>query len=327
MKEKTPLLSVLFDGEAVGPGRIPVSHLLAFLSDFKKVLQRTGRVLRGEASSLRPGQAPREVREEVELVLVSLTQGSPAVVLGFERSSEREDSFSETDSGLEVLEKTLEGLEAVQSKDIGDVLPHGYDRGVLMAWRGVGTLLNRGISKIEFSMSRGRKPARTTFTRSGLKRIQKQIRQPQTKVLNIEGRLLMADFKEHGTRCRIHPPVGAPVLCLFDEERKDEILENILQYVRVTGEAQEDPVSKNVTSIKIHDIERLHDRLDETADLLPRGAPVAWDFWESRTLEELAKLQNVGPIKDIRDLFGTWPGEVDDGFEEAIERLRHPKAE
>ena len=327
MKEKAPLLNVRFDGEAVGPGRIPVSHLLTFLSDFNKVLQRTGRVLRGDAGSLRPGRAPRGVREEVDLVLVSLTQGSPATVLGFERSSGRGDSFSETDSGLDVLEKTLEGLDAVQSRDFRDVLPHGYDRGVLMAWRGVGILLNRGISKIEFSLNHGKKPVRTTFTRPGLKRIRKHIRQPRTKVRKIEGRLLMADFKEHGTLCRVHPPVGVPVLCLFDEERKDEILENILQYVRVTGEAQEDPVSKNVTSIKIHDIERLRDRLGETTDLLPQGVPVAWDFRESRTLEELAKLQNVGPIKDIRDLFGTWPGEVDDGFEEAIDRLRHPRAE
>jgi len=27
---------------------------------------------------------------------------------------------------------------------------------------------------------------------------------------------------------------------------------------------------------------------------------------------------------DVRALFGTWPGEVDDGFEEAIDELRHP---
>jgi len=31
----------------------------------------------------------------------------------------------------------------------------------------------------------------------------------------------------------------------------------------------------------------------------------------------------VGPMMDIRALFGTWPGEMDDGFEEAIDKLRH----
>ena len=65
-------------------------------------------------------------------------------------------------------------------------------------------------------------------------------------------------------------------------------------------------------------------------DALPKirdvERPAAWGFWESRTLEELAELQKAGPIKDIRELFGTWPDEADDGFEEAIDRLRRSKA-
>ncbi len=77
---------------------------------------------------------------------------------------------------------------------------------------------------------------------------------------------------------------------------------------------------------KIRDVERPRDRLDEAADLLPRRTPAAWGFWESRTLEELAELQKAEPIKDVRELFGTWPDEADDGFEEAIDRLRHSKA-
>ena len=41
------------------------------------------------------------------------------------------------------------------------------------------------------------------------------------------------------------------------------------------------------------------------------------------TVEDLARLQNVGPIEDVSVLYGTWPGELDDGFEEAIDQLRH----
>ena len=47
-------------------------------------------------------------------------------------------------------------------------------------------------------------------------------------------------------------------------------------------------------------------------------------FWESRTLEEFAHAQNVQPMADVSALFGTWPGEENDGFEAAIEELRHP---
>ena len=47
MNEFNPLLKIRFDGDAVGPGKIPVSHLLIFLSNLNKALQRTGRALRG----------------------------------------------------------------------------------------------------------------------------------------------------------------------------------------------------------------------------------------------------------------------------------------
>ena len=46
-----------------------------------------------------------------------------------------------------------------------------------------------------------------------------------------------------------------------------------------------------------------------------------------RTLDELAHDQNVLPIADIKELFGTWPGELCDGFEEAIDELRHSNSE
>ena len=88
----------------------------------------------------------------------------------------------------------------------------------------------------------------------------------------------------------------------------------------------EDPQTGMIASIKIHDIERLEDREGEAADLLPQGTPVSRNFWESPTLDELAQAQNVRPMADVKALFGTWPGETDDGFEEAVNELRHSLA-
>jgi hypothetical protein len=51
--------------------------------------------------------------------------------------------------------------------------------------------------------------------------------------------------------------------------------------------------------------------------------PVTVNFWTSPTLEELARSQDVRPMTDARTLFGTWPGEENDGFEAAIDELRH----
>lgn len=320
MNSNEPLLKIRFDGEAVGPGRIPVAHLLSFLANMNKALQRTGRLLMGDAESVRRGRQPHSIKEEVALDLMLLTHGSPAAVLGFERR-QTGAALPGMDLGIDIFETALSGLSAVQEAD--DSLPAGYDAGVLMAWRDAGTLFSQGITRIEFTLNHRETPLTTNMTPAGFARIQERIKGPQTNIRTLEGRLLMADFKEHGTRCRIHPSAGDPVLCLFDEETKDEVLENILQYVRILGEAKEDPVTGKIASIKIHNIERLEGREREAADLLPQGTPISRDFWESPSLDELAQAQNVGPMMDIRVLFGTWPGEMDDGFEEAIDELRH----
>ena len=55
MKEYEPLLSIRLEGEAIGEGRIGVSHLLRLLPQLNKVLLRSGQILRGEADSLRRG--------------------------------------------------------------------------------------------------------------------------------------------------------------------------------------------------------------------------------------------------------------------------------
>ena len=65
--------------------------------------------------------------------------------------------------------------------------------------------------------------------------------------------------------------------------------------------------------------------LKKRADSLPQGALFLQSFLKSPLLEELAEAQGVKPMKDPSDLFGAWPGEIDDGLEEAIDELRHPK--
>jgi len=322
MNEQDPLLKIRFDGKVIGPGRIPVALLLRFLSNLNKALQRTGRVLSGANESTSQGRPPRSIKEEIALDLVFLKEGSPAAVLGLERR-QGEALFPQMDFGLMILESAVKGLNAVQDPEGDEPLPSGYDRGVLMAWRDAGTLFNQGVESIELSLNHRIEPIRASFTPAGYEHIQERIKGPQTNIRTIEGRLLMADFKEHGTRCRVHPPAGDPVLCLFDEEQKEEVLEDILQYVRIIGEAKEDPTTGKIRTIKIHDIERLEGRENEAAELIPQGTPISHGFWESPTLEELADSQHVRPLMDVTTLFGTWPGEDDDGFEEAIDELRH----
>ena len=244
-----PLLKIRFDGEAVGPGKIPLSPLLSFLSSMTKGLQRTARVLQGDTESVRRGRSPKNIKEEMELDFVLLTHGSPAAVVGFDRRK-TEMLLPDMDRGLEALEKAIDGLATVQEDVPKEVLPAGWDIGVLMAWRDAGALFKQGVSKIEFTLNKQQaEPITAEFTSSGLERIRRRITGPQTNIGMVQGRLLMADFKEHGTRCRVHPSSGTPVLCLFDEDQKDEVLDNILQFVHVVGETRTDPVSGEITSI------------------------------------------------------------------------------
>ena len=184
MNNDIPLLKIRFDGEAVGPGRIPVSHLLRFLGNMNKALQRTGRVLLGESVSVRRGPQPHSIKDEVALDLVLLTHGSPAAVLGFERRIEQQ-SLAGMDRGMEILEKAIVGLAAVQEAD--EALPPGYDTGVLMAWRDAGILFRQGIGRIEFTLNHPDRPsAVAAFTPTGFVRIQKRIQGPQTNMRSIE---------------------------------------------------------------------------------------------------------------------------------------------
>lgn len=47
----------------------------------------------------------------------------------------------------------------------------------------------------------------------------------------------------------------------------------------------------------------------------------------SPTLDDLASTQGVSPLEDMSTIVGTWPGEVDDGFEQAVDDLRKGKNE
>ena len=101
----------------------------------------------------------------------------------------------------------------------------------------------------------------------------------------------------------------------------DPMLE--IRFDDAAGEAEQDTESGKTESTETHDVESLGDSPGETAGHAESSIPAAMSFWESRTIKELALLQNVSPMEDVGVIFGTWPGEKDDGFEEEIERLRH----
>lgn len=148
------------------------------------------------------------------------------------------------------------------------------------------------------------------------------MRRSEVSLRTIEGRLVMADFKEVRRQFRIHPAVGEPIFCLFNEKQTNAVMTNILKFIRVQGKALDDPVPGKPVRIMVDSIESLEDGID--GDLpQPERRKGSYTFWDSPTLEDLANEQCVEPLTNIAVLVGTWPGDNDDGFEAAVDELRH----
>lgn len=252
------LLEICFRGQAIERGRLPLAHLSSFLGSWRKVLQRTGRVLRGETRSVRPGQPPQDLKSELEFEFVSFSGEGGTAILELDRRQENA-SFPEMDFGLKVLQSAIGGLKDLESENPGKELPNGMDAGVLRAWRDAGVLFGQDIDAIRFSLIGLDGPALAVLTPSLLERIRERLATAQIDIRKIQGRLLMVDFTGDETRCQFHPDDGEPILCRVDEERKDAVLANMLQDVVITGEVQNDSATGKIAAITIKDIERLSD--------------------------------------------------------------------
>src|SRR5712692_10500725 len=239
MTKMNTFFVVKLEGPGVKPGRVRLDDFLRLGQEVLRAVERVSLVLQGSAESQRAGRRPQDIRSAISLDVVEVTHGSPSAVIRFERS-EPQVSIPDTDLGLDAFEKFVHGLSVLISN--GEAYPAGYDAGVLLAIRDAGRLFDRGVDRIEFSLAHHVRPLRVVYDRDGYTRIQKRILGPQINKRTIEGRLLMADFKERGSRFRVHPSSGDPVICLFDESLRDEVYRSILHFVRVTGEAKEDPV-------------------------------------------------------------------------------------
>jgi len=141
--------------------------------------------------------------------------------------------------------------------------------------------------------------------------------------LTIEGRLLMADFRHDGERCRIHPPAGPPIVCEFDEALGDRVYAYLRRLVRVIGEAAQEPTSGQISSIRVTDIEPL------SIDAKGFETVSAEAFWQEPSLAQLAAEQGVQPLRRLEDVWGRgadlWTDEAD--FEVFLAATRSGRAE
>lgn len=293
-------LKIRMEGPAVRYHRIALQDLVLFGQQLQTAVDRVARVLLGQSTSAQPGRKPSEIKNSCALDFVALEPGSISLVCDLPMQSQR-TLFGE-DLGEQALTALVQGVQAIGDQQPS--LPRGYDNGVLLALREGGKLLNHGIDRIEFDLRIQRGRWSSVYTPEVQARVVTRIRQPVENQRVIEGRLLMGDFRESQFRCRVHPPVGKAVLCMFDEEQREAILAALTRYVRVVGEATE--ADGEIQAFKVKDIETLDTDTD-----MERGDERSSSFFDLVTsLEALAAEQRVTPVTNFDALLGDfWPEE------------------
>ena len=298
--KEAPLV-VRLEGPAVRHHRIPVDDIVLFASHLQKAVDRVARLLLGQSISVQLGRPPSKIKAVCPLEIAAMGQGS--VTFGFDRSGERQATLF-GDIGDQALIALVEGLEEVAGPS--RLLPNSYDKGVLQAERAWGKLFDRGYDKFAFDLRTSAGKRQVEYTRKLHARIVERIQEPVKNRRETLGRLLMGDFKETNLRCRIHPPIGDPIVCIFDEAHKDTVLEALTYYVRVIGETTED--DGKILSLEIEDIEVV-------------GWEVESDFEAPKDLQTLAAEQGLSAAADFNDLLGDfWPEE--ERVEDFIEVVR-----
>src|SRR3990170_222386 len=279
-------LRIHMEGPAARHHRLALQDLVLFGRYLQTAIDRIALVLSGQDLSLQKGRKPAEVERSCALDVVAISPGSVSITCDLPSMGQHRPF---DDLGEEAVRAFVQGIGSIGNPE--ESLPRGYDKGVLLALREGGKLLDHGIERISYDFETGAGRWHSCYTQAVHQAVVARILQPIRHRSVVEGRLLMGDFKDTGLRCRIHPPIGSPVQCEFDEGLKEAVLGGMMRYVRVVGEANE--ADGVIRQLKIEDIELL----DKTAEAEEKEAKA---FFDPRAeLEALAAQQRVGAIADF----------------------------
>jgi hypothetical protein len=199
-----------------------------------------------------------------------------------------------------------ESIEAFKSgiRSINDGIttpPVHFTLSVLNGLRDLtGGLGPGGITRIGFSSDQGLSCAIDHGFRSALQRIETEA--PDLPAV-IVGRLLMGDFSPASLRCRIDTYAGS-VLCDFDSELRDAVLDAMDLLVKARGLARLQPDGSTIRLLHLEDLS------------VVRETPL-------RTLDALAREQGIRPVGDISEL----RGEPIEDFDEFLAAVRSARRE
>jgi hypothetical protein len=293
------VLKVKIEGPGVHKKSIPVPDLVKICSGIQSAVHRQAEAMeKPTAQTLRRGPITASVQKECTLELVGIVAGSTGLLFRYSKPQEHLPIPDAQNFGVDVLAKvaeTVRNLGGARKPSLTDV-----DPGVLDSLSELGEVFDKpGITRISLNVPRhnGKQPSvKAVFTRTVIERIAERAKAPTHVRMTIEGRLEMADFKELGRLCRVHPPIGQSLLCSFEPQFEEQIYSALRRPVRLTGTANLNPNTGRPEELKIEEIEIL--------DELLLGAK---DFFEPRSLKQLAEAQGVRPLSNPKESAGGWP--------------------
>ena len=311
-KVKDVILALKVSGPAIRSGRISIPELVSLCQKAQNVVTRQAEAMEGR-NTLHPGPVTTKIVNECTLELVGIRKGSTTLEFELARPQKKfDEALSFGSDAVRTVSETLKSLgNGNQTTDI--------DEGVLQGIHSLaGVVDNKRISGLKWVTPKGsghNKRTEVRITQEVCERAATRLSQPRHAVTIVDGVLEMADFKPTDLRCRIQRAIGAPVACTFEKQSQNRIQELLRHPVRVSGEAKFYPASDRMKSLAIHEIIPL--------DSMVLGED---NFFSDLSMDSLAKMQDIVPLKKITSLSGGLSEDDDvDSFLEEIYEFREDK--
>jgi hypothetical protein len=262
---------------AIGPategGRLPLAELARLATGLQASLERLAWSIVG--GSGRAGRRPREIVDAVRLDFVGFQRGS--AILQIERAGQMTLGEDLLEESLDALAKGIQSLRARPT-----ARPQHFSAHVINGLRsltgGIGSsnvtridLVDKG--EIRFSIDHELQQALRSITFEAVE-----------ESATVVGRLHMGDFSPASLRCRIDTYAGS-VLCDFDSDLRDAVLDAMDEVVMAQGRAELDPNGARIHILHITDLQQVASA-------------------RARSLDVLAQEQHVRPLTSASDLRG-----------------------
>jgi hypothetical protein len=165
-------LSIKIEGPRVGEARLSADDLATIILGVQQALRRIGQVLHGESSVGRGWKRKnKDIEKLCELFVVGWKPGSAVVEVELAEPSAEMRLLASL--GEESLTAFLNGLTCIRDEPIEslEMLPRGFDAGVLQSCDSLGRVLGHGVNRVSFEPMRLDAVAPVTFDRPLRERI------------------------------------------------------------------------------------------------------------------------------------------------------------